>query len=270
MALNTSEKPVTPEPVRYAWLQMGCAYAFVWFWLLGWSAGTLMVDLLALSGLVVGELGEALLVVLFSIPFNAVSVGLWSLIALRVFVKKETLVSLGHFKIFDDGQELRIRVPRITPFWAAFLVAFVAPIVTGIPVATVFSWTPPVPIAAAALILVLGSIVLAYRVTARTVASGKSDVVINRIEETLTLPQTFGRLEPIVIPWADLTEVHVAEEERTDKEGAKSTFFVLKVRWQDSTGSHAAIVAELMKVIGQNSEEYARNLGAMIRKETGR
>src|SRR5262249_46820404 len=138
-------------------------------------------------------------------------------------------------RILEKESEVRVRLPTTPPakagigilFGGAFSATFVVAFGVGMPpsvTAMVVVWS-----------IVLGSAGLGYLILAARVASGKADLVIDRFQRTLTLPQTFGRKEPVVVPMADLVAIEAVTVEKQASEGTIRQY-VPTVRWRDAGG----------------------------------
>jgi hypothetical protein len=240
---------------------VACCFAIAW--LLAWTVGTLFFDLMVATGLAVEFSGEPVFLALFSIPFNAVLVMFWSLVVVRLFLPKKRLLWFGTgIRIIDHGHEVRFRLPRIAPIWAAFLAAIVIPVVTVIPLGMLTLGNPALPVAVVALIVVMASIVVVSTIVARRIGNGKTDLVLDRLRATLTLPQTFGRREPVTILRADLVGIRVLTEEKKDSDGCVTWTYAVTAQWHDPSGGlKEGKLAEL------NIEEAAQELAIAIRQE---
>jgi hypothetical protein len=229
-----------------------------------WTVFTAFLDLTVAYGLLMDFSGEPIFLVIFSIPFNAVFVMLWSLVAVKFFGPKKPGPWFGTgIRILDEGNEVRFRLPRVPPIWAAFFAAFVVPIVTSLPMGMLTLGRPSVPVATVALILVLVSILLTYVIVARRIAMGKTDLVVDRLAGTFTLPQSFGRGEPVTISCAHLGEIRVVKEEKTDSEGCVTMIYAVAAQWRAANGGmQEGRLAEFS--IAEAAEELARAIRRII------
>jgi hypothetical protein len=148
--------------------------------------------------------------------------------------------------------------------WAAFAVAFVVPVLVVLPLGSATLGNPPFAIAATALILVFGCIVTAFVATAHRNASGNFDLVINRINGYMTLPQTNGRKQCLSIPMRDLVAIRIDARVKTDNEGCRIWIYSVMAEWNDADrGLQDAKLAE------GSTEQYAKALAALIREKAG-
>lgn len=217
--------------------------------------------------LIPGLSGEQVFMVLFSLPFNAVMVLLWtSLIGKALLSDDAQMRFVTGVRIIDHGDEVRIRLPRVAPAPAAFFAAFGgAGIIIVVAGPLVFiSSSLALPLATALLIAVLGGIVVTYAVVARRIASGKSDFVIDHLQETFVLPQTFGRNTATALPLRDLVAIQVVETPTKDSDGFRKFVYYVSVQYRDA--SSELMEEKLMKL---DVDEAADDLAAMIREKTG-
>jgi hypothetical protein len=231
----------------------GC---FACVFLLGWSAITLFVNLSVLNAAVHDTPGEFLFLVLFSVPFNTLLLMILTMKVAGVHLRKRALLHFGAgIEVRDDGQQARIRLPQFVPIWNAFMIAFIGPIPLVVLLAMATSCSPPTAVAAGGLALVLACIVAAYTITARANASGRFDLVIDRIQETITLPQESGRREPVVIRWCELLEIRVEAEERKNRDGDSIMTYAVMVYWQRGDADESVDKARLATSITKESAE---------------
>jgi hypothetical protein len=221
---------------------------------------TALLDLVVAVGLSVGPAGKALFLLLFSVPFNAVLLVVWWGVAARVLVRGERRLLFGTgIRVLDDGHRVRVRLPRMTPLLVAFLAAFGFPAATVLAMAQATRGEPPVPVAAAALVLNLAAIVAVFAGAARRISAGEADLIIDRLRGTVTLPRTFGRTEPLTVPRADLAGIDVLAVPKADSEGCVTWSYALIGRWRAADGGlREGKLAEL------TSREVAEHLSAII------
>jgi hypothetical protein len=144
---NVNPPPPETEPASpssesgFDWWFSGCLFTV---FLSVWTVGTVIFDLFVVHDLWAKFSGEPVFLVLFSIPFNAILVMLWSGVAIKVVVPRDHRRFLGTgIHVLDRGDEIRFRLPRITPMNAAFLAAFVVPILLVLSIGTATGGKPP-------------------------------------------------------------------------------------------------------------------------------
>ncbi|MBO0700943.1 MAG: hypothetical protein J2P46_21290, partial [Zavarzinella sp.] len=106
----------------------------------------------------------------------------------------------------------------------SFVGTFVAAFGAGLP--------PPGPFMIALWCVILGGAAFAYWKQSGRIKAGKDDLVIDRTARTITLPQSFGRREPVVIPLADVLSVEAVRIETKDEDGCQVRY-APTVRWRD-------------------------------------
>jgi hypothetical protein len=210
--------------------------------------------------LVAGFDGSDLFMPLFLLPFNMVMLALWVGAPLSLFRRSGNNAGLPFgTRVFESEAEFRVRLSRFPPFIAAFVTLTCGSIPVVVCVAFCSGLAASGASAIIGWVVVLGGSALVYLLLARRAAAGRDDLVLDRLHRTLTLPQTFGRTEPVGIPLGDLLAVEVVSKLDAERE----TVYVLTVRWRDGADEHDARLAE-WKV-----EEQAEQLAALIRSRTG-
>jgi hypothetical protein len=206
--------------------------------------------------------GNELFMALFMLPFNTVMAGFWlsGLVYLRCGGKAVHNWWNG-VRISHDADSIRVRLPRIAPWLATSLVLFAAPIVFIFPVACCLGRSIPIMLGAWTLLLAIAGTV--YLATAWPLFCGKADLVIDRYHQRLTLPQTYGRKEAVVVSRAELVAIDVVEKERKTSEGTDPVY-VLTVRGRDARGE---LQAE--KLAEWSDRDHAEELAGWIRDKVG-
>jgi hypothetical protein len=97
--------------------------------------------------------------------------------------------------------------------------------------------------------------------------AGSVDLVIDRLHETMTLPQTFGRRAPVVIRWAEVVAIRVEVEERKDPEGHSNVVYAVMVDWRRQDAKDIAFKARLAEF---PIEKPAEALAAIMRSAIDR
>ena len=101
---------------------------------------------------------------------------------------------------------------------------------------------------------------IAAAVAANRIAEGKCDLVIDRLQGTITLPQTFGRNEPVTISRRDVDDICPLVEKKEDSDGVTWKYPVI-VKWHSGGEQQQARLAELSCL------EAAQVLANSIREE---
>ena len=231
---------------------------FQTIWVVGWTIATLILDLAV--AVKFEESDDAVFLLLFSIPFNAVLIMVLCGIGLRVVLPWKTYRLLGMgIRVLDQGHEVRIRLPRVTPIGAAFLAAFVVPIVLVVGFTNLTLSIPSSIVAAGGIALTLAGIVGAYVVASRGIAAGKSDVIIDRLRSTMTLPTTFGRSEAVTVALHELGGIIVFAREKKDSDGS-TWVYAVAAQWLDRSGG-----SKQETLIEQTFQDTAEDVAVMIR-----
>ncbi len=162
-----------------------------------------------------GVAGQELFAALFAIPFNAVMIGLWFFPFFFLFFGKPS-----YFRIWDRGEEVRVRL-GFHPLLVGFLFLIFGPVPLSLFLFLCGAGMPPsVEAAAIAWGLFLVGSALTFLILARHAASGKKDLVIDRLRNTLTLPCVYAQNEPIAMSLDTMFAVDVVQEQ---KQGSDST-----------------------------------------------
>jgi hypothetical protein len=177
--------------------------------------------------------GRELYLPLMFLPFNVIMFGLWCL-TVAGFRNR----GRGWSKPYDGIRmiaaegKVRIRLPGLSPA-AAGLFALV---VTPIPVVLFMGFCLGMPtdlgVAACAWIVVLASFVVVYRYAVKRADSGKYDLVIDYVEQTLTLPQKLLGSETVIIPLCDLLVVDMVSK----VEPEQGRLYTVSVQWRNAGG----------------------------------
>jgi hypothetical protein len=177
---------------------------------------------------------QGLLMLLFAFPFNMIALLLLGLAVVCTRGEEDMARLSSGIRIMDRPDETRIRLPRCPPALATlvFLTACSVPAVfLGLCGAIISS----VACTTTVWILLIGSAAVFYLRLAWRVVSGKTDLVINRIESRLQLPRTFGRKQAIVVQFADVAAIDVVTKKQEGTEEDRYTHAVT-LRWRDADG----------------------------------
>jgi Protein of unknown function (DUF3592) len=186
--------------------------------------------------LVPGLGGPELFQLMFLTPFNVIMVGLaFGFGRAAVFGDPPASDWPRGVSFFERDNESRVRLVKTTPTAAGLVVlmggtffgTFVVAFGVGIP-----------PSAGAMIVLwcaILGGAGYAYWKRSSRIAAGRDDLVINRSEGTLTLPQSFGRTDSVVVPLNDVLTPEVVVVETKDENGHLIRY-APTVRWRGADG----------------------------------
>jgi hypothetical protein len=147
--------------------------------------------------------GSDLMVVLFLMPFNLVMLGLWTWLGSRL---RERIFKplAGGVKIITDGPRTSIRLPE----YGAMVWCMVA--VGGLSFLSIFilgfasGFHPSLPAASGALFLVAAAGAGAYWWQWRKIHAGDDDLILDEGSQTIALPQTCGRKNPMTLAFSEI------------------------------------------------------------------
>jgi hypothetical protein len=174
--------------------------------------------------------GTDLFVAMFMTPFNVIMLGCWA-----GLWHMWRFGSTGGARLTDDGVEQRVEVagarPVIWAFAAAGAAAFILIFVVGFSAGIL----PLLPMAVAAWTVILIAAATAWIWTARAVASSPGDLVIDRVNRTLTLPVVGERQAPLTVSWSSISDFTV---ERPAADSRKPLYVpVALLTWPDGSSS---------------------------------
>lgn len=137
---------------------------------------------------------------LFMTPFNVVMLGAWAILASTI-KRRITKPPAGGVPIQQRQGRTHIRFPRITPIAAAALTAFGISFVSIVIIIIAFGMGANLSMKTIQIVwaCVLIPAVGMYFFKNFVVGSGAKDLVIDDINGALSLPQTFGRKEDVVV-----------------------------------------------------------------------
>lgn len=179
-----------------------------------------------------GIRGSDLEFILFLTPFNAIMVGFWvaGVASLRVRFFGSTN---GGIKFYQDGELTRIRLPRYSAFSIALAVTGGVAFIEVFLVAIFHRFLQSgLGIASAPIILAYGSGVIAFLWQMQVDRSGKSDLVIDRIRQSVELPRTFGRKMKIQIPISDIKNIFIETVVTKSRKGGTTYTYVPTISWR--------------------------------------
>jgi hypothetical protein len=208
----------------------------------------------------VGLEGLDLFVMMFTLPFNLIMLGLWIAILGGVRYRLSRPVA-GGAKVIDDGRHLRVRLSPLKPLLigaaASGGVAFILVFVTGFG----FGFNAPMVVMLAAWGLILGGGGIVYLQVNRKLARGDSDLLIDDFRSCVTLPRTFGRQQEVVVPSGKIVSIEVEHVEKRDSDGDTHYSYIPAVVFTDDDGSQRR-----EKLIEWKDEESAEGLVEWLRE----
>jgi hypothetical protein len=163
-----------------------------------WSEHTVYYDPSnpADSVLATGIAGSDLMMILFSIPVNVAVVMLWGWMAARLR-EKWRMPEAGGVRIWRRDGKIRARLAWLSAPAAGVCALGGAAFAAAFPVVAINGLAPGLPTMANTLAAVLAVGVAAFGWTALRNGSGKYDLLIDEKSQTVTLPQTGGRSQPV-------------------------------------------------------------------------
>jgi hypothetical protein len=163
------------------------------------------------SLLVPGIDSMQLFMALFLTPFNIIMLAVWGAFCQSFFNSKTEMVA-GGAEILPVHYGVHVRLPQFPPIAAAagsaIGISFVSIFVVGFG----FSMEPPMWAIGGiwGLMLVVAFGIFFWRKS--LIAAGLKDLVIDLEQDTITLPQTYGRSTDITIPFQQVSNVTTRKE----------------------------------------------------------
>ena len=171
------------------------------------------------------------LICLFLAPFNIVMVGAWSGVALALGGRWG--LAPNRLRIRERGAELRAQPPRIRSLSRAALGALGGSIAsTAVMGVSVGLAAPPSAAVAAAWIVVAGAAVVAYALA----ASETHDLVVDRVQQTLSLPSASLLGPQATVRWRDIVAIRLHEQEIAGSAGRTRIEYSCQIRRIDQDG----------------------------------
>jgi hypothetical protein len=155
-----------------------------------------------------GLTGCDLLLTLFAIPLNVGTFMVWAA-AIRSRRQNSTSVPAGGVPILEQPGELRVRLADFSPLAAGFFTIAAAAFAAAMPIVFAVGFQPSLSLMSVVLILVAAVGVAAFVRTAYRHSSGFYDLRIQQESQTLLLPPTAGRKEPLRIQREEIVGVAV-------------------------------------------------------------
>jgi Protein of unknown function (DUF3592) len=206
--------------------------------------------------------GQELFIMLFLLPFHVIGLLLWSGFLISAFATDAAYVWLHYgIRLTDGDYQRRVRLPRVCPSAAGLHSLFLGSIILCFLVFCCAGAPLPLWVSLAAWLVVLLGSGLFYAIQAVQLASGRAHLVINSVEKTVSLPQTFDRKGPIRLALSDLVAVQVVPV-KTNRNNTERYAPILRCRWAGN-GFKDEKLAEL------NEKEQAEQFAMWIRERTG-
>jgi len=206
-----------------------------------------------------GLRGPGLFTTVFLVPFNVMMIGLWAGLANLLTNSNASRVA-GGVQVLEESLVTRARLPRFTPFAAGMLAmaatSFLAIFIVGF--GTKMNPSPHTVIATWCVILVVPAVAFLRRWW--KIQSGVEDLVLDPGSRVLTLPQTFGRKQVVVVPFNEVKALAVASIEHRTSKGVSQTW-APTIQFKDNRKEE--------KLVVWPSREKAESFAAWLREKTG-
>jgi len=180
--------------------------------------------------------GSDYFIALFLTPFNIVMLGLWG-IGIAAVYRKVSNAPAGGVPIARRPTSIHVRLPRISTLVAAGVTALVISFISIFVVAFVFGFgdiSTTVIGVVWACVLVPAVVVFLWKKL--RIGSGARDLIIDRDDRMLSLPQTFGRKEDVIVPVEGITSVEVQQIAHRGSKGGTSYTYAPTLHWTDDAG----------------------------------
>ncbi|MCH8822385.1 MAG: DUF3592 domain-containing protein [Planctomycetes bacterium] len=186
--------------------------------------------------------GQDLFFALFMTPFNVIMLGAWGFLA-SMLKRKITKPPAGGVPIQQRQGRTYLRLPRVTPLAAAGLAALGISFVSIFIVAFGLGMNPRMSTIQIVWACVLIPAVCMYFYKKFVVGSGAKDLVIDDVNGALSLPQTFGRKEDIIVSLQAVTDVSIDEIISRTKNGTSVQYEAAIVYNRDGKSIKAKLVS---------------------------
>jgi len=164
-------------------------------------------DAVLVQGIDGGDLFAAMALTPFNVVMLAFWAGIWS---------RWRYAATGGARHLDDGFLQRVEV-RWRPLHKALLAAGAMALAMTFLFAITTQASPSLPTAIGAWLLITFTAAAVWMKTAPPFAAGESELVVDRLNETLTLPVLENRRSPLTIPWFAIVAIAVDPAGGTSK-----------------------------------------------------
>lgn len=191
---------------------------------------------------------------LFLLPFNIIAVGGWAL-ALKA-MRRAGEMPPG-LRILNRETECRVR-----PAWSSPVVAAAcATLITSFVLVFVVSFTTDAEPSVGAVVAAWGAVFAAAAIAWVRAVSGRYDLSVDRLHDTISLPARFLRSAPPPVPRSAFFAVDLIERTHTDSDGDTTIRYVPTLRWRGEDGQPAEAA-----VFPQASRQHGQNLARRLRE----
>ncbi|UCD75213.1 MAG: DUF3592 domain-containing protein [Phycisphaerales bacterium] len=172
---------------------------------------------------------------LFLTPFNLIMLWLWG-VNIGAVRRMITRPPAGGVPIVMRGATTHVRLPRISPLTAAGAAALAVSFISIFIIAFGTGMDPPMWAVQVVWAAALGLAMLVYFWRTYLVGSGAKDLVIDDGAGMLSLPQTFGRKEDVIVAMAAVDAVEVRTITHHSSKGGTSYTYAPELSWRDEGG----------------------------------
>ena len=162
--------------------------------------------------------GRNAFLLMATLPFNLLFVGLWVWFVNEIYFQKSRIAA-GGAKVWDDGEQIRVRLaewpPIVTAWGVAFGLSFAALFLVGIP----FDFNPPQGVMPVVFAVIFVGAAIAFVRRSRKLAQGDYDFVIDSVGRSLTFPRSIGGTGNRTLKIESVLSVEVESLESRDAQG---------------------------------------------------
>lgn len=207
--------------------------------------------------------GGELLLALFAIPLNVMTVAPW-ISAFRSSRDRRRPPLAGGARIFRNESETRVRLTEYSALAAGFFGLAAAAAAASILVVFVTGFAPSLRLMSTVLMMVCGAGVAFFLWTALRHYSGCYDLCIHGTSQTVLLPPTGGRKEPLLAPRGEMMAVSMRRRVSRSPSGEYFSYVPALERAAQNARP------ESMELVNWGwTEEKARALAAWLSQELG-
>jgi hypothetical protein len=152
-----------------------------------------------------GLSGCDLLLALFALPLNVISIAVW--VAMIQSRRDCGRLPAGGVRILHPAGETRVRLAEFSPLAAGFFVLAAAAIAAAMLIVFAAGFGASLELMKATLIVVAATGVAAFAWTAERNRSGRYDLCAYEAGQTLLIPPAAGRKAPLIVPKSEIIAV---------------------------------------------------------------
>jgi len=207
--------------------------------------------------------GGDLLLLLFALPLNVLTSMLWRAMITRLREQGRTRPA-GGVRVLKQPGETCVSLAETSAFEAGFYAMAAVAFIAAFPVVIMAGFDPSLRLmkTVLAVVLAVGGAVFVWRVVRKW--SGIYDLRIDQASQTVTLPQTAGRRQPVSISRREISGVSMQRRMTKSPSGTHFSYLPALKR----NGAHTE--SQPMKLITWGwSEEKARAFSQWLSEELG-